>query len=276
MGKGMKAGKAVKQKPNINDKALARSYQLGFDDSLRYYCDYMGAIFQLALVKVFEFNQQDLKDIQEQIHADVIQIEKDLGKKPKLNIVMDYINGHINDLLEEYEEVKKKYTDEFLIDGIESGLSDNDILKGIPMGSQTKLRKRIAKLREVRGVNNITIVEGKLTYGQKKAEEFKAAGGASVDADSIIKEIEEKNKQLEKTKEVIEKIVPEVKEPEATAKVQMSYLEMAKMVFNSVANAYEEKSKILSENIRKGIEIDVADVLEYNNALMKLKGVMGE
>lgn len=163
--------------------------------------------------------------------------------------------------------MKAKYTDEVLIKAIEEGKNDKEILKDIPEGSKSRVKARIENLRKHYGALNISITEEagkkKLSYGLQKAEELKATGVASVDTDSIMKDIESKNKEIAS------------KTPKEEH-LKMNYVEKAKVIFNGVLNTYEEKCKAIEECIKEGNPIEIFDLQEYNEALGKLKVIVAE
>lgn len=268
----MKAGKAkvTNEKMIPFEKAqelMRKSFRNGFDESRRFYSEFDKAIFNMTLVELFEIAEEELDEIEKRVIMIANDLVTTLGDDiADINKVKEEINIRIKKILEE-REMKAKYTDEVLIKAIEEGKNDKEILKDIPEGSKSRVKARIENLRKHYGALNISITEEagkkKLSYGLQKAEELKATGVASVDTDSIMKDIESKNK------EIASKTPKE--EP-----LKMNYVEKAKVIFNGVLNTYEEKCKAIEECIKEGNPIEIFDLQEYNEALGKLKVIVAE
>ncbi len=169
MGRGIKAGKSKGVKPNKNFMLMEESYREGYKSGLsngmeKGYCqgkdDYLGLsnlLFQVATANDFGWGQTEFAILKESID----KITSDANER---GIDVVELSEELKSLIENKEDeimAKKKYTDGDLVKGIEKGLSDDEILEqlNVPMGSSTRIKKRLTNLRKTHGALEVNTKE---------------------------------------------------------------------------------------------------------------------
>lgn len=169
MGRGIKAGKSKGVKPNKNFMLMEESYREGYKSGLsngmeKGYCqgkdDYLGLsnlLFQVATANDFGWDQTEFAILKESID----KITSDANER---GIDVVELSEELKSLIENKEDeimAKKKYTDGDLVKGIEKGLSDDEILEqlNVPMGSSTRIKKRLTNLRKTHGALEVNTKE---------------------------------------------------------------------------------------------------------------------